>query len=157
MLKKWIFLQTLWNFEIMIHATSLVKKIHFSSSSMAPSSSTWLEKSLSEIRPSLNISGVSTYLVLTRVELRGKSEWSRCFFFACGHWHKANIFADDHGRVLVRFCWSLRGFMWYSTWVIGLFILNIFSSWSYRCVHKYLYSVCVSSLSYNQPWVHGSC
>ena len=123
LLEKWIFLLSWQNFEIRIHANSLVKKIHFSSSSMAPSSSTWLEKSLSEIRPSLNISGVSTYLVLTRVELRGKSEWSRCFFFACGHWHKANIFADDHGRVLVRFCWSLRGFMWCSTWVIWLFIL----------------------------------
>ena len=33
-LEKWIFLLYWWNFDIMIHATSVVKKIHFRSTSM---------------------------------------------------------------------------------------------------------------------------
>ena len=61
--------------------------------------------------PSLYISGVSTHLVLTRVELRGKSEWSRCFFFACGHWHKANNFADDHGKGQLNSEWIYEGIL----------------------------------------------
>ena len=32
------------------------------------------------------------------LSLEGKVSEVVAFFFACGHWHKANNFADDHGK-----------------------------------------------------------
>ena len=42
LLKKWTFLLLWWNFEIIIHKTSVIKKVHFLSSCMSVPKKIWL-------------------------------------------------------------------------------------------------------------------